>query len=185
MRIRFTRAPSGESTVDVGKIVRVSWKIFTSHLGICLMAGLFDLMLPVLGVIFLVIPVAACVAMFQGEPEFAILGSVTIAGLGVAYIAAAIGVSHCRFFLALARGERPGIRQLLHVGKFIPRMFAAGIVFWVFFTLGFLCCFLPGLLGLYIALAVRPVSGRPRRPGLRISRRGAKSDHANISGSPP
>lgn len=50
------------------------------------------------------------------------------------------------YFLKVARGEQASLADLFSGGRYVPRVFLAGVLFWLIFIGGYFLCIVPGII---------------------------------------
>ncbi len=131
---------------NLGDILSVSWEIYSKNLGICILAALVDFLLMLAAMIVVLIPSVIALIVLDGLPELKAPAFMFVLFLGFGVMLSALWIGHFRFFLQLARGQKPDISMMFHVGNLVGRMLAASFMASILIGLGAMMCVLPGLL---------------------------------------
>lgn len=144
----FVRVPI---PLDLSRVISQTWDIYRSNLRLFLGGALLDLVLIAgvgLGAVLLFAGFAAFGALLQGFPV--LQGVLTFLGAFAAIVFGVYTLLHLQvgrtiLLLKLARGKEATFRDLYAGGRFVPRLFINKLFFGILQVVGFMCCFVPGI----------------------------------------
>ncbi len=123
-------------SVDAGKILSDSWRLYTKHFGSCLAVTVADTVLTIIASV-LAIFVGAIASLAAGnQPGLVLLMFFAASGLGWGIAMSMFAIGHMRFYLDLCRTGKAEIRKSLDFQGPIGHVFVGGVVYWgLFMTL--------------------------------------------------
>lgn len=145
----FVRVPV---PLDPSRVILQTWDIYRANLRLFIGGAMLDLVLIAgvgLGAVLLFAGFAAFGVLLGGFPVLqgvlTVLGAFTAIVFGV-YTLLHLQVGRTILLLKLARGKEATFRDLYAGGRFVPRLFINKLFFGILQVMGFMCCFVPGII---------------------------------------
>jgi hypothetical protein len=172
---------------DLAEIMRTSWKIYSSELGLLIGCLLLEIVCALSVVALIGIPTALAAAALQQDAGIAVAAGLIVGIPLFLVLASALAVGRTQLYLNAARGANPRVADLFYgFGDGLPlvlRMLAVLLAVGGIVLLGYLLCCIPGII---VALVVWPVDrflvDRQLSAGeaLRITYDEIKANFANV-----
>ncbi|MCA9016747.1 MAG: hypothetical protein KDA77_15550 [Planctomycetaceae bacterium] len=142
--------------ISVGDVFSRSWEVFKSNLGMCMAVPLLAMLIYFLGVVVVVIGMAAIGAAMGAEFIKAAEVPLTLMMQFIFYLIIfylQLGVQ--LVFLQIAKGEKPELSVMFGAGPYLVRMFLCSVIFAIVTSIGYLLLIVPGVI---LALMFWPFS---------------------------